>query len=628
MGFREDQFRVTPGLYSGGGGATTPGRTNPPFPFTPSTVRVRTAPPDFNNVTPDQAERLIGSGATAVKVQRGFMRNLSTDFGSVGTKGAPTNYRLKFQFNPATIQQNVEARQDMYLSVLQDPTQLVQPVAASTAFSFELLFDRTHELMNGGVNADLRSLNGQTTTDNTSGDAADVGVMADLSVLYAIIGQGFDPTVMSAQYNIVRDNARREYERAIAQGDPNFTIAVAVPDEETDGTKTIFREKSTFDQYFTKFIEGTKFISNGGGGGNLNLGNSAFLVPTPVRIVFSALYMIDGYVMSSSVIFTKFNTNMVPTQCRVLLNINAVYIGFARDKTFVSEAIERSGNQAREDYKNAAKLFNNFCKSYSKFLKDYRVVLGGQVNKIAPKLFNDGGTPTNPDAVFYATKGSELYRSKDGVPDDLAVAREPSIASGFYNLGHQSSVALPDNMGYQTEKGISEYYDDGGSVKIDHKATVTVYGPYPDQKTAKSAKIDPNKKVGSYTQSKSAGSTGEWISNAGIKNGDMGSASIFNRDNSGNQAANAVDNNSFSTDAGYNQYANGYFKFVVDATVTVSTPDGQVSQSRTASQTQVFKGTDKVGGKEFKLAIPGCTEVQTQTGGRSPYQDSWERRGN
>lgn len=617
MGFREDQFRVTPGLYSGGGGATTPGRTNPPFNFTPSTVRVRTAPSDFDNVTPDQAERLIGSGATSVKLQRGFMRNLSTDFGSVGTKGAPTNYRLKFQFNPATIQQNVEARQDMYLSVLQDPTQLVQPVAASTAFSFELLFDRTHELMNGGVNADLRSLNGQTTTDNTSGDAADVGVMADLSVLYAIIGQGFDATVMSAQYNIVRDNARREYERAVAQGDPNFTIAVAVPDEETSGTKTIFREKSTFDQYFNKFIEGTKFISNSGGG-NLNLGNSAFLVPTPIRIVFSALYMIDGYVMSSSVIFTKFNTNMVPTQCRVLLNINAVYIGFARDKTFVSEAIERTGNQAREDYKNAAKLFNNFCKSYSKYLKDYRVVLGGDVGKFAPNTGTAFGPGSNPNAVTYATKGNDTYSD----------AGEPSIAAGFYKFGADrigsgtiTDPALPSG-------GITSYYDDGGSVTITHTPKVTVYGPYPTETDAKKAKIDPAKKVGEYTQSTTSGSSGQWVSNSGIKTGTSGAVNVYNKENSMNTAPGALTSDSFSTPEGATQYANGYFKFVVDATVTVSTPEGEVTQSRTASQTQIFKGSDKVGGKEFKLTIPGCTEVQTQTGGRSPYQDSWERRGN
>jgi hypothetical protein len=313
-GFRDSQFRRTPGLFSGAG--ITDGLANPPFNHTPNTVRVLSSKPNPSGLGADAAERSL-SRKTSVKLQRGYMRNLNTSLGkgAVGTiHSAPQAYRLRFQFNPTSLQQNVEARQDMYLSVLQDPYQLTQPVAASTAFSFELLFDRTHEVMNGGVVANLTDLPGQTTTDNSSGEAADIGVLADLSVLYAIIGQGFTVDTAKSQFNILKDNARREYERAVAQGDPTYTIAKSVT-EGSSSSKTIYEEKSDFDTYFENFLNKSEFLSSQGQEGNVNLGNSAFLVPMPMRIIFSSLYMIDGYVMSTSVMFTKFNTNMVPTQC-------------------------------------------------------------------------------------------------------------------------------------------------------------------------------------------------------------------------------------------------------------------------------------------------------------------------
>jgi hypothetical protein len=79
-----------------------------------------------------------------------------------------------------------------------------------------------------------------------------------------------------------------------------------------------------------------------------NFGNSAFLVSTPIRIVFSSLFMVEGFVTSTMVTFNKFNANMVPTQCSVGITMQAMYIGFARKDTFLTLSL----NKQREEFEN------------------------------------------------------------------------------------------------------------------------------------------------------------------------------------------------------------------------------------------------------------------------------------
>lgn len=615
-GYRDSQFKVTPGIWSGNGGVSGE-LVNPPFNYTPSTVRVVSSPSNNTGTTPDQIDRLTGS--SAIKLQRGFMRNLSTKLGDIGTKTAPQAFKLKFQFNPSTIQQNVEARQDMYLSVLQDPYQLTQPVAASTAFSFELLFDRTHEVMNGGVVANLLDAPGQTTSDTRSGEAADIGVLADLSVMYAIIGQGFTSGTVQQQYNVIKANAEREYKRSVAAGDPLFTITKQI--EIDNGIKTIYEEKSTFEDYFKTFLRQTKFMESTGAANNVNIGNSAFLVPMPVRIIFSSLYMIDGYVMSTSVIFTKFNTNMVPIQCRVLLNVNAVYIGFARDKTFLSESITQTGNQAREDLLNSQKLFNDFCKGYGKNLSTYIVTLGEKPSSVAPNIYSSSADNNGkPYAVNFTTTDKQLWDTNDLLPPGglLGTDRAPYVTSGIYNAGATSANQDSISSSPAPKGSIPEYYDDGNLVQISHKSTVTVYGPYATQQEANRAKPTPSKKVGEFTQSKTVGAKDQWASFDSIKNKDTGFMSVAKT----NTATNANGPGKFDTEAGFAQYASGYFLFVADVSMTVATPDGLVSQTKTASAKSVFRGTDQVNGKQWKLTIPPCTQVGTSQK-PNPYRDSF-----
>ena len=93
-------------------------------------------------------------------------------------------------------------------------------------------------------------------------------------------------------------------------------------------------------------------------GANAALGNSAFLSPMPIRIVFSSLFMVEGFVTSSAVAFQKFSKTMVPTVCTVTLNVQAMYFGFARKKSFLSDAILDGKVNSNSDANIAAKLAN------------------------------------------------------------------------------------------------------------------------------------------------------------------------------------------------------------------------------------------------------------------------------
>jgi hypothetical protein len=82
---------------------------------------------------------------------------------------------------------------------------------------------------------------------------------------------------------------------------------------------------------------------------NTNFGNSAFLVSLPVRIVFSSLFMVEGFITSTNVTFNKFNPNMVPTQCVVGITMQALYIGFAREKTYLTQTLTNALNTSVVD---------------------------------------------------------------------------------------------------------------------------------------------------------------------------------------------------------------------------------------------------------------------------------------
>lgn len=471
--YRDNQFERS-SVYSG---EKSFEYTNPRFTYPKRAVRIQTGL-DGNGfpVGPDALK------SVSVPLKAGFMRNLWTGY---NTGQDLPRTKLQFQFNPQDIQQEVVARQDMYLSVLQDPTQLSQPVAGNANFSFDLLFDRTMEVKNGGNRkATLNDPPGVGPGDTGPGDAADIGVLADLQILYSIIGQGMNSATMSEQSARIRRIAEAEYQRAVASMDPYFNKNNAWELNSVKGDEPYV--KRDFNTLYNNNAGFTAFTSN------VNIGNAAFLIPMPVRIIFSSLYMVDGYVVSSSVKFTKFSTNMVPIQCRVLLSVNAVYLGFTRDKTFITEQIAQSVAEERKLKESTKTEVNNFITNYAtKYLKSLNVAFSARGELVNRNPTYPGFAVDrylSPSAVGFGAKGAWWEPPSDD---------NPAISVGWYNTEEGSSIG----------SNIKKFFDSGGVIDINLAVEVYVYGPYD---TAEAAKAGGGDYIGFYRQVKRANSSDSW----------------------------------------------------------------------------------------------------------------------
>lgn len=316
MGYAEDQFFQIPG--SDALVDQVLGTTNPPFLFPGGTRKV-----------------LSTSGKMVDKtVQRGFIRMLAdsfnndllTDTSAVATMGAK---RLFFQFNPATLSNSVQMRSDVYSPMLQDPSQFTLPIPGNSTFYFSLQFDRQKEInrrgqisqtpgsvpvvdQEAGPGGTSLTPNNDTTTQNfgdllAGADPRDVGVLADIRMLGEIVGMGITQDMV----NFV-----------LAQGEVYNSYQSS---EETEPTE------------FDSSSAGT-FLGS-------NFGNQAFLFPNPIRIVFSSLYQVDGFITSIAITHAKFNEAMVPVTCGVDIGVDVRYLGFAKAETFLTQSLESAAPQ-------------------------------------------------------------------------------------------------------------------------------------------------------------------------------------------------------------------------------------------------------------------------------------------
>lgn len=325
LGYTADQFYGlnTPqfaGVVGPGGFEQDPTGelSNPPFMFPGSTRR------EFGP-----------SGNLEVKtgIKRGFIRMLSEmksmDFTALAKK------RCFFQFNPQTIMRAVSLTEGMYNPLLQDPSQFSLPVPGNANFTFELLFDRSFEVNSQVATTPPPPATSSPTgtplpapTDETflnrlmGGSPADIGVLADIRVLDSIVGQGISDDIID--YILARGEIVQSY-----ISDTSVTTDTGASTGGTTTTSTVDTSNGTF----------TWNSANAKKALNSNLGNQAFLIPNPVRVVFSSLFMVDGYVQSMAVTFNKFSRTMVPTQCMVTIQMQALYLGFAREKTYLTESL-------------------------------------------------------------------------------------------------------------------------------------------------------------------------------------------------------------------------------------------------------------------------------------------------
>lgn len=300
--------------------------------------------PDF--LWPKDYYRTPSTGRV-VNVQRGYMRLIADAYGSDANLKNLAKRRLHFQFNPDTLTRQVAARNDVQMWMNQDPAQFTQPVPGDANFSFELLFNREAEMASGryktgtGLSQVRNSpavIGGQVTSSREQdagrrniittsvskydpASVTDIGVLADLIVFDQIIGQGMNSQLINTLLNRTQSYIDAYNKKQLEKtGD----------DEDKEVNRVEFNQENVSSVL------------------NANIGNSAFLVSQPVRVVFSSLFMVEGFITGTSVLFNKFNPAMVPTQCSINVQMQAMYIGFAADKTFLTQTFELANKQQAE----------------------------------------------------------------------------------------------------------------------------------------------------------------------------------------------------------------------------------------------------------------------------------------
>ena len=297
--YRSDQFY---GGFKEKRGSTD----NPPFLYPGGTAPTFTGPDSRKKVDRGYIKSLVGSNSS-------IWTNLQLDKTNVPNSDA-FNSKMWFQFNPSQLLQSVQMSEASMVPILMDAGQLTQPIPGNQTISFDILLDRQME-MQGKTNIQKsnqaeRNPEAYSSTPNnvdSSSDPADIGVLADLKVLYGIIGQGLSNDQIQL-YNAIAARSKASSTDTSTAASVSAANPPVIPNSS----------------------------------GNINAGNFAFLVPLPVRVLFSSLFMVDGFITSSSILYTKFNANMVPMQCTVTLSMQAVYFGFARQDTLLTQKLSTS----------------------------------------------------------------------------------------------------------------------------------------------------------------------------------------------------------------------------------------------------------------------------------------------
>lgn len=288
------------------------------------------------------------------------------------------------------------------------------------------------------VEAQLPGISKAKTVSQSA--VTDIGVLADLMVFDEIIGQGVNADLVASMVtNIKKANRLARNTAAARQTNEPTTPATAIAtvengkitkvDVENSGAGYVVAPTITFISENGKGAKAVASFANGkitkisvtasgsgysepvivsftgGGGGSTgsatadaqdqipaefdekqagealksNFGNSAFLVSLPVRIVFSSLFMVEGFITATDVTFNKFNPNMVPTQCTVSVMMQALYIGFAKEKTFLTESLkkaletdvpdetEATTQQIKQDAKGIKSISQNLFKKVGEY---------------------------------------------------------------------------------------------------------------------------------------------------------------------------------------------------------------------------------------------------------------------
>lgn len=388
------------------------------------------------------SNQYMDSAGNTHKVQRGYMRSLISD-PQVDVTGTMKNRRLFFQFNPQVLVRSVQQTPGAMNPLLQDPAQLMQPVPGTTSFGFELMFNREHEV-NAGYNDSLTEWlhlpNGQRAL------VSEIGVLADLMILDTITGQGMSEDMINAvinrtkrQYNnINEENAKARQELKNAGIDDKTLDYQPIDVPEDSDIETIFKN---------------------------NLGNSAFLNPQPFRVIFSSLFMVEGVATSVEVVFQKFSRTMVPTQCKVVINMYALYFGFSKASTFIFDNLKQSATEDRivteSDYKTAQKFVTGVTSFNADFI--YAGTNDGNASGSFP-------TATNPYFRVYDIKISDELKNflEKNEVTEANFAFDLEYAFSNNNVSKISNSILAENLLTLKQDGTKVNFNVKGTRKVNN----------------------------------------------------------------------------------------------------------------------------------------------------------------
>jgi len=472
-----------------------------------SLVRTDKDNPEF--MFPGKVRQNLGIGPSTT-ISRGFMRCLLTE-----VDGAPKdlpNRRFFFQFNPERIMRSVSLSSGMTNVLFQDPGQFSVATPGNATFSFDIMLNREMEVNNhtnflnkkanttktnspiskstdvGGFaySTGTTGTTSSTSTVNsgmpTGQDVGQIGVLADLMIMDSIIGQGISDDIISALSKLSSRSSTWDSSDsssgASAGADPNFI-------SETDASNAF------------KAIRG----------------NSAFLVSTPVRIVFSSMFMVDGFIQASSVNFTKFNTKMVPTMCVINVQVEAKYIGFAKKDTYLTKSLnelkpaptsaDAGGTTALPEIKKGADY--DVLIAALKDSGKYQIAVGGTSDNDHPPFNN----PLD-NAYFYddSERNYGFFNPLDGVLGNRGYEQIHKIldyetfllVAGFVNF--ELFQGQPSDY-----RGLNKlFYESNYELTIEHQPIIKLWrsfvGPEKDQEkqygvTSSGAKKGPGTKYGS-----------------------------------------------------------------------------------------------------------------------------------
>lgn len=507
-GYRDNQWYLPPeenleGISGIGGLAPTP-RDNEPF--------------LYPGVSKFQTKLGIGSQSNTnfSRQTKGFIRSLNRIAGVTNA-----DRRFFFQFNPPALMRNLVMNTDMLNPLLLSPGELTLPVPGQANFSFEIMIDRQAEV-NAGV-TDAQRARGLDDLVSDEASAYEIGVLADINVLDKVIGVGVDPEAVETA--LKRAKIQYSYQPSDSEDGGNKTSNISAnstPIAGADGKYTVQFTHSTKDFVVngntvsitgctpttfniasatvsevsnvtpytfkisydanpgascTSYGVATNLVTAGSASTDSNLwndtqvaerlttlgneSNRAFLIPNPVRVVFSSLYMVDGYVTAVNLLFTKFSRNMVPVTATLSIQMEARYIGFAREKTFLTQILEQAkeASTAEPTTPPPTTIVNN---KYNALLSVVNSVVNDYEILIA-------GTDNDDNPVDWCKPGNGSYKIKDILSfNTLVVQFGFRTAYTFKDTGWDANEALKTT---DPRYALARYLAQGNIKSITHQVT-------------------------------------------------------------------------------------------------------------------------------------------------------------